>query len=748
MPGAVRSRSACTRRPRKGDPNADARRRQPHARRAPASTGRSPSSASEGLLPFLFADAEDERQQYTMVVHNVARRAASATASRRRRRRAGGSTAQTLRTFRRARRRHRRRGSHDDPTRARTVGRRAPSARARSTRSCAGCCRRSATLEHLIRADVADARRRTASTLDARRSRSSTSTTSTTGPSASSSASCCAARSTPRSAPARREPLLFVVLDELNKYAPARRVEPDQGDPARRRRARPLPRDHPDRRAADGERGRAADRRQLGDPRRRPPRLGRGRRAPSTASCRRRSGSGPRSSSPGTMFVSPARDPGAARGRVPVPGLGDPPVGARRATRPRPASAAIPDDPFDGAPDRGPSVKILHTSDWHVGKTLEGASRARRAPRGARRDRRDRRRASASTSCSSSATCSRPRRRRPRPSDRLRRAARPRATPARTGRRHRRQPRQRSRARRGRAGVRRGSASRVLGLPAGPSDGGVVDARAGRRDARVALLPFVSQRCVDPGRAADGARRGRSRAALRGAHAAAASRALARRASAPTRSTSSPRTAWCSGGTLGGGERDAQTHRSSTAVAGRRVPADAHYVALGHLHRAQQIAGAAPDLVLGLAAPGRLRRGADTQAACSSSTAEPRRRRRSRQVRARRAARPLRTVRGTLAELARRGAARSATRGCGSSCASRRAPGSADEVRDAARRTRSTCALEPRRRGRRRRRRAACAGRAARPHELFAEYLAERGRRRRPRSSRCSTSCSTTERRV
>lgn len=29
---------------------------------------------SDGLLPFLFADAEDERQQYTMVVHNVTRR--------------------------------------------------------------------------------------------------------------------------------------------------------------------------------------------------------------------------------------------------------------------------------------------------------------------------------------------------------------------------------------------------------------------------------------------------------------------------------------------------------------------------------------------------------------------------------------------------------------------------------------------------------------------------------------------------
>ena len=38
------------------------------------SSGRSRSSAAQRLLPFLFADAEDDRQQYTMVVHNVAAR--------------------------------------------------------------------------------------------------------------------------------------------------------------------------------------------------------------------------------------------------------------------------------------------------------------------------------------------------------------------------------------------------------------------------------------------------------------------------------------------------------------------------------------------------------------------------------------------------------------------------------------------------------------------------------------------------
>ena len=56
-----------------------------------------------------------------------------------------------------------------------------------------------------------------------------------------------------------------------------RLVEPDQGDPARRRRAGPQPRHDPDRRPADRERGRAPGRRQLGGARRRPPRRGRGR---------------------------------------------------------------------------------------------------------------------------------------------------------------------------------------------------------------------------------------------------------------------------------------------------------------------------------------------------------------------------------------------------------------------------------------------------------------------------------------
>ena len=46
------------------------------------------------------------------------------------------------------------------------------------------------------------------------------------------------------------------------------------------------------------------------------------------------------------------------------------------------------------------------------------------------------------------------------------------------------------------------------------------------------------------------------------------------------------------GAALGGGERGADLHGLLDRRG--RVPAHAHYVALGHLHRTQQIGGAAP----------------------------------------------------------------------------------------------------------------------------------------------------------
>ena len=100
---------------------------------------------------------------------------------------------------------------------------------------------------------------------------------------------------------------------------------------------------------------------------------------------------------PGTMFVHQPRDPGAARGRVPVPGVGDParragrqPGRGRRAAHPRRSprrrAARAP-----GLSREARTVKVLHTSDWHVGKLLRGASRIdeHRAVLGG--DRRDRR---------------------------------------------------------------------------------------------------------------------------------------------------------------------------------------------------------------------------------------------------------------------------------------------------------------------------------------------------------------------
>ena len=127
------------------------------------------------------------------------------------------------------------------------------------------------------------------------------------------------------------KPLLFVVLDELNKYAPARRQLADQGGPARHRRTGPLARRRADRRAADGVRGRAPDRRQLGGPRRRPARPGRGVpprvRLPAAGAAR----PGPDREA-GHDVRRPAGDPRTAGGRIPFPGLG-------HAARPRRARA-------------------------------------------------------------------------------------------------------------------------------------------------------------------------------------------------------------------------------------------------------------------------------------------------------------------------------------------------------------------------------------------------------------------------
>jgi exonuclease SbcD len=124
-----------------------------------------------------------------------------------------------------------------------------------------------------------------------------------------------------------------------------------------------------------------------------------------------------------------------------------------------------------------------------------------------------------------------------------------------------------------------------------PGDGGVIEVAAGGERAQVALLPFPSQRYVVTadlllsGDAAD-------------AHAAYADRvvrilgALTERFRADTINLVVAHL-MVMGGTMGGGERGAHTVFDYWVPA-TAFPASAQYVALGHLHRCQQLAGPAP----------------------------------------------------------------------------------------------------------------------------------------------------------
>jgi exonuclease SbcD len=126
----------------------------------------------------------------------------------------------------------------------------------------------------------------------------------------------------------------------------------------------------------------------------------------------------------------------------------------------------------------------------------------------------------------------------------------------------------------------------VLGLPAGP-ERAVVDVAG----ARVAMLPWMSQRWAIKTEQLMGA----TAAATTQYYAARVARMLAWLSEGFSADTVNIVAAHCmvQGGTLGGGERDAQLI-DEYAVPTAAFPAAANYVALGHLHRAQQMPGAAP----------------------------------------------------------------------------------------------------------------------------------------------------------
>ena len=126
--------------------------------------------------------------------------------------------------------------------------------------------------------------------------------------------------------------------------------------------------------------------------------------------------------------------------------------------------------------------------------------------------------------------------------------------------------------------------------PAG--DGGVLDVDVGGEVARVALLPFPSQRYVVTADLLMGARDAAD------AHAAYADRVvrILGLLTAGFRTDTVNLVAahlMVMGGTMGGGERGAHTVFDYWVPA-TAFPATAQYVALGHLHRAQRLAGPAP----------------------------------------------------------------------------------------------------------------------------------------------------------
>ncbi len=124
-----------------------------------------------------------------------------------------------------------------------------------------------------------------------------------------------------------------------------------------------------------------------------------------------------------------------------------------------------------------------------------------------------------------------------------------------------------------------------------PDEGGVAALTAGGVPVRVALLPFLSQRGIV--RADDLLHLDADQHAGRYAARAAAVVAALTAAFPPDAVNLVVAHLLVTGGAMGGGERAAHTV-FDYAVPGTALPASAHYVALGHLHRTQRVPAACP----------------------------------------------------------------------------------------------------------------------------------------------------------
>ena len=129
----------------------------------------------------------------------------------------------------------------------------------------------------------------------------------------------------------------------------------------------------------------------------------------------------------------------------------------------------------------------------------------------------------------------------------------------------------------------------VLGAPRRNDDGGVITVEAGGERAVVAALPFCSQRGIVRAEQL----MTQTAAEQSGEYAARLSRLIKALSAGFGTDTVNlfVAHAMVRGGRLGGGERDAQTIEEYWIDA-TAFPASAHYVALGHLHRPQELPGA------------------------------------------------------------------------------------------------------------------------------------------------------------